>query len=212
MTELIYMKDVESNYIKEFDAKVVERGFDYVVLDRTAFYPLGGGQPSDTGYLEWPGGRVDVKAFLDGYVIGQEKTKKKLAVAVYNHYKRIFLSRQPGDVELTKSNVLLIGPTGTGKTLLAQTLARMLEVPFAIVDATTLTEAGYVGEDVENLVLKLLQAADFDLLIRNARVIDGTGNPWMANVTITFESNKMAIGRPGRPSVTRRIIGQIYRT
>src|SRR6267378_1758493 len=105
----------------------------------------------------------EIKQFLDGYVIGQDKTKKKLAVAVYNHYKRIFLNRQPGDVELTKSNILLIGPTGTGKTLLAQTLSRMLEVPFAIVDATTLTEAGYVGEDVENIILKLLQAADGDV-------------------------------------------------
>ncbi len=105
----------------------------------------------------------EIKSFLDGYVIGQDKTKKKLAVAVYNHYKRIFLNRQPGDVELTKSNILLIGPTGTGKTLLAQTLSRMLEVPFAIVDATTLTEAGYVGEDVENIILKLLQNADGDV-------------------------------------------------
>ena len=105
----------------------------------------------------------EIKSFLDGYVIGQDKTKKKLAVAVYNHYKRIFLNRQPGDVELTKSNILLIGPTGTGKTLLAQTLSRMLDVPFAIVDATTLTEAGYVGEDVENIILKLLQAADGDV-------------------------------------------------
>ena len=105
----------------------------------------------------------EIKAFLDGYVIGQDKTKKKLAVAVYNHYKRVFLNRQPGDVELTKSNILLIGPTGTGKTLLAQTLSRMLDVPFAIVDATTLTEAGYVGEDVENIILKLLQAADGDV-------------------------------------------------
>jgi ATP-dependent Clp protease ATP-binding subunit ClpX len=105
----------------------------------------------------------EIKEFLDGYVIGQERTKKKLAVAVYNHYKRIFLKKQPGEVELTKSNVLLIGPTGTGKTLLAQTLARMLDVPFAIVDATTLTEAGYVGEDVENIILKLLQAADGDV-------------------------------------------------
>ena len=105
----------------------------------------------------------EIKTFLDSYVIGQDKTKKKLAVAVYNHYKRIFLNRQPGDVELTKSNILLIGPTGTGKTLLAQTLSRMLEVPFAIVDATTLTEAGYVGEDVENIILKLLQAADGDV-------------------------------------------------
>jgi ATP-dependent Clp protease ATP-binding subunit ClpX len=105
----------------------------------------------------------EIKAFLDQYVIGQDKTKKKLAVAVYNHYKRIFLNRTPGEVELTKSNILLIGPTGTGKTLLAQTLSRMLDVPFAIVDATTLTEAGYVGEDVENIILKLLQAADGDV-------------------------------------------------
>jgi len=105
----------------------------------------------------------EIKTFLDGYVIGQDKTKKKLAVAVYNHYKRIFLNRQPGDVELSKSNILLVGPTGTGKTLLAQTLSRMLDVPFAIVDATTLTEAGYVGEDVENIILKLLQAADGDV-------------------------------------------------
>jgi ATP-dependent Clp protease ATP-binding subunit ClpX len=106
---------------------------------------------------------VEVKAFLDQYVIGQEKTKKKLAVAVYNHYKRILLSRSRSDVELTKSNILFIGPTGTGKTLLAQTLARQLEVPFAIVDATTLTEAGYVGEDVENIILKLLQNAGGDV-------------------------------------------------
>jgi ATP-dependent Clp protease ATP-binding subunit ClpX len=100
---------------------------------------------------------------LDEYVIGQEKTKKKLAVAVYNHYKRIELSKRRSEIELTKSNILLIGPTGTGKTLLAQTLARRLSVPFAIVDATTLTEAGYVGEDVENIILKLLQNASGDV-------------------------------------------------
>ena len=106
----------------------------------------------------------EIKEFLDHYVIGQHKTKKKLAVAVYNHYKRIQMSRQRGsEVELTKSNILLIGPTGTGKTLLAQTLARLLEVPFVIVDATTLTEAGYVGEDVENIILKLLQSAGGDV-------------------------------------------------
>ena len=106
---------------------------------------------------------MEIKAFLDQYVIGQDKTKKKLAVAVYNHYKRILLARVRSDVELTKSNILLIGPTGTGKTLLAQTLARQLDVPFAIVDATTLTEAGYVGEDVENIILKLLQNAGGDV-------------------------------------------------
>src|SRR3954469_18370110 len=106
----------------------------------------------------------EVKTFLDEYVIGQEQTKKKLAVAVYNHYKRIYMNRQRGDgVELAKSNIMLIGPTGTGKTLLAQTPAPMPDVPFAIGDATTLTEAGYVGEDVENIILKLLHAADFDI-------------------------------------------------
>ncbi|HMD99082.1 MAG TPA: ATP-dependent Clp protease ATP-binding subunit ClpX [Terriglobia bacterium] len=116
--------------------------------------------PSAQGKLAKPS---EVKTFLDQYVIGQEKTKKKLAVAVYNHYKRIVMTKVRSDVELTKSNILLIGPTGTGKTLLAQTLARQLEVPFAIVDATTLTEAGYVGEDVENIVLKLLQNAGNDV-------------------------------------------------
>ncbi|MGC8915885.1 MAG: ATP-dependent Clp protease ATP-binding subunit ClpX [Thermoanaerobaculum sp.] len=106
----------------------------------------------------------EIKAFLDQYVIGQEQAKKKLAVAVYNHYRRIdYASSTPRpEVELSKSNILLIGPTGTGKTLLAQTLARLLEVPFTIVDATTLTEAGYVGEDVENILLRLYQAADGD--------------------------------------------------
>jgi len=105
----------------------------------------------------------EIKSFLDQYVVGQDKAKKKLAVAVYNHYKRNILTRIRSDVELTKSNILLIGPTGTGKTLLAQTLARVLEVPFAIADATTLTEAGYVGEDVENIILKLLQNAGGDV-------------------------------------------------
>jgi ATP-dependent Clp protease ATP-binding subunit ClpX len=104
----------------------------------------------------------EIKKFLDDYVIGQERAKKTLSVAVYNHYKRIY-SPQDSDIELQKSNILLIGPTGTGKTLLAQTLARLLDVPFTITDATTLTEAGYVGEDVENVILKLLQAADYDV-------------------------------------------------
>ncbi len=106
---------------------------------------------------------AEIKGILDQYVIGQEQAKKILSVAVYNHYKRIDRSISPGDVELQKSNVLMLGPTGSGKTLLAQTLARILEVPFAIADATTLTEAGYVGEDVENVILNLLQAADYDL-------------------------------------------------
>ncbi len=107
---------------------------------------------------------LELKEYLDQYVIGQESVKKKLAVAVYNHYKRIQMNRQrTGEIEVAKSNILLIGPTGTGKTLLAQTLARILDVPFAIVDATTLTEAGYVGEDVENIILRLLQNADWDV-------------------------------------------------
>ena len=104
----------------------------------------------------------EMKEFLDDYVIGQDEAKKVLSVAVYNHYKRI-LSAQKTDVELQKSNILMLGPTGSGKTYLAQNLARMLNVPFAIADATTLTEAGYVGEDVENILLKLIQASDYDI-------------------------------------------------
>jgi len=138
----------------------------------------------------------EVKAFLDEYVIGQHQTKKKLAVAVYNHYKRVYMNRQrTGDVELSKSNILLIGPTGTGKTLLAQTLAKMLDVPFAIVDATTLTEAGYVGEDVENIILKLLQAADGDV----ARAQTG----------IIYIDEIDKIGRKDEnPSITRDVSGE----
>ncbi len=118
---------------------------------------------SGTGLTKLPK-PLELKEYLDQYVIGQESVKKKLAVAVYNHYKRIQMSRQrSGEIEVAKSNILLIGPTGTGKTLLAQTLARILDVPFAIVNATTLTEAGYVGEDVENIILRLLQNADWDV-------------------------------------------------
>ncbi|MBE3556058.1 MAG: ATP-dependent protease ATP-binding subunit ClpX [Firmicutes bacterium] len=105
----------------------------------------------------------EIRNFLDQYVIGQERAKKVLSVAVYNHYKRVNSNAKGDDVEISKSNILLLGPTGSGKTLLAQTLARMLNVPFAIADATSLTEAGYVGEDVENILLKLIQAADYDV-------------------------------------------------
>lgn len=139
----------------------------------------------------------EVKTFLDEYVIGQEQTKKKLAVAVYNHYKRIYMNRQKASdgIELAKSNIMLIGPTGTGKTLLAQTLARMLEVPFAIVDATTLTEAGYVGEDVENIILKLLQAAD--------------GDVGRAQTGIIYIDEVDKIGRKDEnPSITRDVSGE----
>ena len=138
----------------------------------------------------------EVKAFLDEYVIGQDQTKKKLAVAVYNHYKRIQMNKVRGnDVELAKSNILLVGPTGSGKTLLAHTLAKMLDVPFAIVDATTLTEAGYVGEDVENIILKLLQAAEGDVTRAQSGII------------YIDEIDK--IGRKDEnPSITRDVSGE----
>jgi len=116
--------------------------------------------PMGSGQLPKP---AEIKDVLDDFVIKQERAKKVLAVAVYNHYKRVEASEKPSDVEVQKSNILLLGPTGSGKTLLAQTLARVLDVPFAIADATNLTEAGYVGEDVENIILSLLQAADYDL-------------------------------------------------
>jgi ATP-dependent Clp protease ATP-binding subunit ClpX len=138
----------------------------------------------------------EIRDFLEDYVIGQELAKKKLAVAVYNHYKRIKLGRRRHqDVELTKSNVLLIGPTGTGKTLLAQTLAKMLSVPFAIVDATTLTEAGYVGEDVENIILKLLQAAG------------GDRERCMQGIIYIDEIDKIS-RKDENPSITRDVSGE----
>lgn len=113
---------------------------------------------------------AEIKTFMDRYIVGQDEAKVALSVAVYNHYKRIFLA-QDSDVELQKSNILLIGPTGSGKTLFAQTLAKILNVPFAIADATTLTEAGYVGDDVENILLRLLQAADFDVELAQRGII-----------------------------------------
>ena len=138
----------------------------------------------------------EVRSFLDEYVIGQDQTKKKLAVAVYNHYKRIQMNKTRGnDVELSKSNILLVGPTGSGKTLLAQTLAKVLDVPFAIVDATTLTEAGYVGEDVENIILKLLQAAEGDVV--------------RAQQGIIYIDEIDKIGRKDEnPSITRDVSGE----
>ncbi len=137
----------------------------------------------------------EIKEFLDQYVIGQHRTKKKLAVAVYNHYKRIELARKKSEVELQKSNILLIGPTGTGKTLLAQTLARLLSVPFAIVDATTLTEAGYVGEDVENIILRLVQSAG--------------GDVERAQTGIIYIDEIDKIGRKDEnPSITRDVSGE----
>ena len=138
---------------------------------------------------------VEIKEFLDEYVIDQEQAKKRLAVAVYNHYKRNEISRRRNDVEIQKSNILLIGPTGSGKTLLAQTLARLLSVPFAIVDATTLTEAGYVGEDVENIILKLLQAAGNDV------------EKCQRGIIYIDEVDKIA--RKGEnPSITRDVSGE----
>ncbi len=138
---------------------------------------------------------AEMKAFLDEYVIGQEEAKKRLAVAVYQHYRRIEFAKRRTDIELQKSNILLIGPTGTGKTLLAQTLARFLNVPFCIVDATTLTEAGYVGEDVENIILKLLQAAD--------------GNVERAQQGIIFIDEIDKISRKDEnPSITRDVSGE----
>jgi ATP-dependent Clp protease ATP-binding subunit ClpX len=156
--------------------------------DRTETQP--GGAPA---HLPKP---QEVKAFLDEYVIGQDQTKKKLAVAVYNHYKRIQMNKtRSNDVELSKSNILLVGPTGSGKTLLAQTMAKMLDVPFAIVDATTLTEAGYVGEDVENIILKLLQAAD--------------GDVQRAQSGIIYIDEIDKIGRKDEnPSITRDVSGE----
>jgi ATP-dependent Clp protease ATP-binding subunit ClpX len=138
---------------------------------------------------------IEIKSYLDDYVVGQEEAKKKLSVAVYNHYKRIRSGEVQRDVELQKSNILLIGPTGSGKTLLAQTLARQLNVPFAIADATSLTEAGYVGEDVENILLKLLQAADYDV------------NRAQQGIIYIDEIDKVS-RKAENPSITRDVSGE----
>lgn len=137
----------------------------------------------------------EIKEIMDDYVIGQELAKKSLAVAVYNHYKRINLGMKLDDVELQKSNIMMLGPTGSGKTLLAQTLARILNVPFAIADATSLTEAGYVGEDVENILLKLIQAADYD--IEKAE----------KGIVYIDEIDKIA-RKTDNPSITRDVSGE----
>ena len=138
---------------------------------------------------------IDIKNILDMYVVGQDEAKKSLAVAVYNHYKRISKSVAEDDVELQKSNILLLGPTGSGKTLLAQTLAKIIDVPFAIADATSLTEAGYVGEDVENILLKLIQAADYN--IENAE----------RGIIYIDEIDKIA-RKSENPSITRDVSGE----
>jgi ATP-dependent Clp protease ATP-binding subunit ClpX len=143
----------------------------------------------DIGALPKP---LEIKNYLDQYVVGQDEAKKALAVAVYNHYKRINSNTNDDDVELQKSNILLLGPTGSGKTLLAQTLAKFLNVPFAIADATTLTEAGYVGEDVENILLKLIQNADYDI----ERAEKG--------IVYIDEVDKIA-RKSENPSITRRV-------
>jgi len=152
----------------------------------------GGSKKAKSGFIPNP---KTISSALDQYVIGQEHAKKVLSVQVYNHYKRVSASKMVGDVELSKSNVLLVGPTGCGKTYLAQTLAKILDVPFAIADATSLTEAGYVGEDVENILLRLIQAADFDISRAERGII------------YIDEIDKIA-RKSDNPSITRDVSGE----
>jgi ATP-dependent Clp protease ATP-binding subunit ClpX len=152
----------------------------------------GGNKKAKSGFIPNP---KTIASALDQYVIGQEHAKKVLSVQVYNHYKRVSASKMVGDVELSKSNVLLVGPTGCGKTYLAQTLAKILDVPFAIADATSLTEAGYVGEDVENILLRLIQAADFDISRAERGII------------YIDEIDKIA-RKSDNPSITRDVSGE----
>ena len=152
-------------------------------------------EPTEVRFEDLPKPR-EIFDFLNDYVVGQEQAKKILSVAVYNHYKRVQAGvYRDGDVEIAKSNILLLGPTGCGKTLLAQTLARMLNVPFAIADATALTEAGYVGEDVENILLKLIQAADYDVKKAETGII------------YIDEIDKIA-RKSENPSITRDVSGE----
>ena len=172
----------------------IETGHEYV---QTELGKKGKKSPKARSKGKRPATPHEIHEFLDQYVIGQDRAKKQLAVAVYNHYKRLDnnLSATPGDVELEKSNILMVGPTGTGKTLMARTIARMLDVPFTIVDATVLTEAGYVGEDVESILSRLLQEADYDVAQAERGIV------------FIDEIDKIA-RKSDNPSITRDVSGE----